>query len=323
MLRQGVLKGHSCLWLENDLLRVCVLPDKGADICELLHRASGVQFLMQTPAGLRPPRDLPPADFLENYEGGWQELFPNHNDACDYRGRAIPFHGEVALLPWEWEVLADGPRETALRLSARCRATPFLLRRTMRLAQGEATLRLEEAVRNEGDETAHFVWGHHLVLGGDFLEAGCRLEVPAETIITPDVLFEPATARLAEGQRERWPLARGRRAEPWVDLRAIPGPEEHSHDDVQLTGLERGYLAVANPRLGLTFSLHWDADLFRVVQLWSPFGGADLPPLTGIYGLGIEPWVSRYNLTEAVERGEAVALAAGEALETALRVEIG
>ena len=42
-----------------------------------------------------------------NYAGGWQELFPSVNAACNYRGREIPFHGEVASLPWEHEVL-DG-----------------------------------------------------------------------------------------------------------------------------------------------------------------------------------------------------------------------
>ena len=40
-----------------------------------------------------------------NYAGGWQELFPSVNAACVYRGSEIPFHGEVASLPWEHEVL--------------------------------------------------------------------------------------------------------------------------------------------------------------------------------------------------------------------------
>jgi hypothetical protein len=79
---------------------VTVLPGKGADIAELVHKPSGVQFLMKTPAGLQPPKVSPPADFLENYEGGWQILFPNANEGCEHRGRDIPFHGEAALLPW-------------------------------------------------------------------------------------------------------------------------------------------------------------------------------------------------------------------------------
>src|SRR4030042_1419243 len=103
----GGTGGHRFVTLENDLLRVSVLPEKGADIYELVDLASGVDVLMKTPWGLRPPGDRPPTDFLENYEGCWQELFPSVNDACQVRGAEIPFHGEVALLAWETHIEDD------------------------------------------------------------------------------------------------------------------------------------------------------------------------------------------------------------------------
>lgn len=318
MLSTGMVNGHPAVWLENDLLRIAVLPQKGADIYEFIHKPSGVDFLLKAPSGLHPPGAQAPADFLENYAGGWQELFPNIDEACDYRGGRLPFHGEVALLPWEWAVERDDESEVAARFTVRCRQAPFRLERIMRLQRGAAVLRLTETVTNEGDDPAEFVWGHHLVLGGAFLEAGCRLEAPARTLVTPDVLYEPATARLAAGQSEPWPLARGRNPGERIDLRAIPGPQIHSHDDVILTGFSKGKVAVTNPRLGLQFSLSWDAALFRWMMLWQPLGGADMPPLTGIYGLGIEPWVARYNLARAIEHGQAVRLGARGLLRTEL-----
>ena len=199
MLIQGTSNDHLALWLENDLLRVGVLPEKGADIFEFTHRPSGIQFLMQTPWGLKPPPDQPVADFLDNYEGGWQELFPSANDACEYRGRSIPFHGEVALLPWQFQVLRDDEQETAVHLAVTCRRTPFHLERTLRLSHGESRLLVQEKVTNLGDEPFEFVWGHHLTLGGDFLEDGCLLDCPARRLSTPAQLFEPQTARLAAG----------------------------------------------------------------------------------------------------------------------------
>ncbi len=48
-------------------------------------------------ARLAAPRGQRRARFLENYGGGWQELFPSAGDPCTYRGRPIPFHGEVAI----------------------------------------------------------------------------------------------------------------------------------------------------------------------------------------------------------------------------------
>ncbi len=192
-----------------------------------------------------------------NYEGGWQELLPNVNEACTYRGKRIPFHGEVASLPWDYDVVRGEGDEVAVRLWTRCRQTPLRLERLMRLREGAPELVLDSRVVNESDEPAHFVWGQHCVLGPPFLEPGCRLEVPARTIVTSPVLWEPETARLALGQREPWPHAR-LRSGGTVDLRDVPGPEAESHDDLFVTDLEAGWLSVRKPHATLTFRLEWD-----------------------------------------------------------------
>ena len=92
---EAVISGWPGLRLTTDALSVTVLPGKGADIYELTDLATGVDPLFKAPWGLQPP-GAPPregsdgAAFLENYEGSWQELFPNTNDACRLRRRAAP-----------------------------------------------------------------------------------------------------------------------------------------------------------------------------------------------------------------------------------------
>jgi galactose mutarotase-like enzyme len=318
MLVRGAINGHEAFWLENENLKVGVLPNKGADIFEFIYKPGGVEFLMRTPSGLLPPGSQPLTDFLTNYEGGWQELFPNPGDAYESQGVTLPFHGEVALLPWEYAIERDDEEETSVRLNVLCQHTPFKLERLMRLRQGLPALEITGTVTNLSAAPAYFCWGHHIVLGGNFLEAGCSLDVPARTIITPTEQYEPETARLAPGQSESWPYARGCGGDERFDLRRIPGPQAHCHDDVYLTGLEKGAVSVVNPRLGLRFWLDWDAQIFGCLVNWQPFGGADMPPLTGIYGVGIEPWVSRLGLAQAVEAGEALQLGPGDSLSTRL-----
>src|SRR5207253_2566318 len=182
-------------------------------------------------------------------------------------------------------------------------------------------LELDESVTNEAAEPSHFVWGHHCVLGPPFIEAGCRLEAAARTILTQPELWEPETARLEPGQRTPWPHA-PLRTGGTVDLREIPGPEAQSHDDLYLTDLEAGRLSVTNPRLGLAFELEWDPAVFRYVVLWQPYGGARAQPLAGAYALGVEPWTSRLDLEQAVEAGEAIELAGGARFEAALRARV-
>lgn len=302
------MTGWEKVVLENDDLRVVVLPDKGAEIHELRDLRLDLNVLFEAPWGLPPPGG---DEFLELYGGGWQELFPSVSEQCAYRGRAIPFHGEVALVAWEHEPAGDG-------LLLRCRTAEFRLERLMRL-EG-ASLQLEETVVNESAGPAHFVWGHHCVVGPPFLEPGCRLHTPARTIVTPGEPWED-TARLAPGQREPWPAAllrNGGRA----DLREVPGPEAGSHDDVFLTDLEAGWAAVENPRLGLAFRLDWDPGLFRWIVCWQPYGGALAPPLAGAYALGIEPWTTMLNLEAAVAAGAAVELSPGGSLATVVRASL-
>jgi hypothetical protein len=322
----GEVGGWPSVVLENDALRVTVLPDKGAEIHQFVDRRSGTDVLFKGDWGLQPP-GAPPLPgsgedaFMWNYAGGWQELFPSVNAACVYRDREIPFHGEVASLPWEHEVLESEGSAVAVRFWTRTRQTPFLLERVLRLRAGEATLSIEGTVTNESSEDAQFVWGHHCVVGPPFLEPGCRLEIPARTIVTSPELWEPETARLEPGRRAPWPLA-PLRAGGTVDLREIPGPETGSHDDLYVTELDEGWLAVSNPRLDLTFRLEWDHTLFGWIVLWQPYGGAVAPPLAGSYALGIEPWTTMLNLERAVAAGVAVELAAGASLATTLQAHL-
>ena len=324
-LVEGERAGWRSLTLRNGCVEVTVLPERGCEIYEFRDRSTGVDVLFKSPWGLQPPGAPARAGsdgmaFLHNYGGGWQELFPSCNDACTYRGVELPFHGEVAVGPWDVGAAVSAGDAVELIGRVRCRLTPFALERRMLLERGRATLTLHERVENVSDEAHHLVWGHHLVVGAPFLEAGCRLEVPAGAIVTLPEAWED-TARLAPAQREPWPharLAAGGRA----DLRDVPGPGAGSHDDVFLTDLGEGTVAVENPRLGRTFRLAFDSSLFRWVCSWQAYGGAHALPLAGSYALGIEPWISSGNLAEAAAAGEAFELAGGASLETTLNASI-
>jgi Domain of unknown function (DUF4432) len=322
----GEVAGWESLALESSELQVVVLPGKGAEIHRLVDLSSGINLLFEAPWGLQAP-GAPPLrgsggdPFMWNYAGGWQELFPSVNESCSYRGRMIPFHGEVATLAWNYQVLEGLDGEAAVRFWTRCQETPFRLERVLCLRDGEPELVIEQTATNESSEPAHLVWGHHCVLGPPFVEAGCTLDLPGETIVTNPELWEPETARLEPGQHESWPNARLRSGQT-VDLRHVPGEETASHDDVYVIGLEAGWATVGNDRLGMTFTLDWDHDVFGCVVLWQPYGGAIAPPLTGSYALGVEPWTSRFNLENAIGAGEAIELPAGGMLETRVRARV-
>jgi len=322
---EGQIGGWDSVTLTNGRVAVTVLPGKGADIYAIVDVATGIDVLFKAPWGLQPPGAAPREGsaglpFLSNYEGGWQELFPNTNDPCRHRGRDLPFHGEVATAAWEWAEVERSGDGVAVRFAVDCPVSPLRLERVMRLRAGSDMVELDETATNLGDEPEQLVWGHHCVLGAPIVGAGARLRAPCRTIATIPEMWEE-TARLEPGQRSLWPHARLRGGGD-VDLSEIPGPEQGSHDDVYLCDLDAGWAAVVNDGLGLGFRLDWDADVFRWIISWQPYGGARAMPLAGSYGLGVEPWVSGGNLEAAVAAGEALELPARGSMRTALTATI-
>lgn len=322
---ESFINGWRAVRLSTDTIEVTVLPDKGADIFAIADLASGIDPLFKAPWGLAPPggpaREGSGDDaFLANYEGGWQELFPNTNAACRYGGAAVPFHGEVATRAWSASVESDGGQEVAVRFSVGCRLLPLRLERVMRLRQGERRVVLDERVTNTSGAPARFVWGHHCVLGPPLVAAGARLRAPCRTIVTPPQPWEDS-ARLEPAQCGVWPMARLRGGGE-VDLSLVPGPEAASHDDAYLADLHGGWVEVSNPALRLAFRLDWDPAVFKWIICWQPFGGAHAMPLQGAYGLGVEPWTTGGNLEAAVAAGDAIELPGGAELTTTLIASI-
>ena len=213
---------------------------------------------------------------------------------------------------------ADG--ELTLVCTITCETAPFSLERRMTLDAEAPRLRVDETIVNVGDEGWECTWGHHIVLGAPFLEEGCRFEPAAGTLETITETWED-TARLEPGQHGPWPHAR-LRAGGTVDLRYVPGPDAESHDDVYLTRLSAGALAVTNPRLGRTFRLAWDPEIFRWIVAWQPYGGAKALPLAGTYALGVEPWVARTPLAAAAAAGQALEIEAGGTLQTSFEITL-
>jgi Domain of unknown function (DUF4432) len=317
------INGWDALRLCDSTIEVTILPAKGADIYSFVDVATGLDVLMKTPWGLQPPGSSPRSgsgrdEFLHNYEGGWQELFPNTGAPCAYEGCEIPLHGEVATLPWNICIEQDDQDETRVRLDVQCRQTPLSVSRSMSLKASYGVLTIDETVRNQTDHRVMFVWGHHPVLGAPFLDDGCRIDVGGCTVYTPDVPFDPENVSYACAQRAAWPYIR-RLDGGVVDLRVIPGADANTHDHACLTDLERGMIEVENPRLGLAFGMQWDASVFRWINNWRPFGGSHAAPLEGIYGLAVEPWTTRDNLARAVSAGTALSIEGGGMLQTSLK----
>jgi len=315
-----VLRGHRCVVLENEKLRVTIIADKGADIYEFLYKPRDVDFMWRTWVGLRERSHFVPSTardagaHMDYYEGGWQELFPNCGNVSLHQGAEVGQHGEVLLLPWRYVITKDEPDEIGVRFEVRTVRTPFHLVKTLSLRRGEAVLRIHERVTNESGQGVNFAWGHHPALGEPFIDESCRIHLPSCRIRTL-AEFTPATSRLAPDQLTDWPIASGSDGGQ-VDLSLIPGGDVAASDMVFLEGITDGWYAVTNTSVGVGFALRYPADTFKQLWYWQVYrGGRDYPWWSATYNIALEPCATLPVLSHAAARGEALTLGAGESRE--------
>ena len=99
-------RGVTGLALENEQVRVVVLPGKGGDITSLIVKPEEIELLWQSPWGHQPSGGVSTAEnsqvaWLDAYQGGWQEIFPSGGGPCHYKGVELYFHGEASTSVWD------------------------------------------------------------------------------------------------------------------------------------------------------------------------------------------------------------------------------
>ena len=114
------LRGYQTLILENETLRTSWLVDRGTDVIEFLYKPLDVDFLYRSRPGIlshaafQTNVQLKSGNYMDIYEGGWQEILPSCT-ADSYKGAQFGAFGEACLLPWDWDVVTDCASKVTVR----------------------------------------------------------------------------------------------------------------------------------------------------------------------------------------------------------------
>ena len=320
-------RGLKTAVLENELLRVVVLIDKGADVYQLVHKPTDTDFMYRMPWGVRDPRKFTPNTgggaemWLDVYEGGWQTVLPGGGYPSNYSGGELGLHAEVNTMPWDCQIVDDTPDRVSLRCWVRTYRTPFTFEKTLSLTSGSPVLEVEQALVNEGEEPARCVWGEHIALGAPFLSEDCVLDLPGGLIINHPTEFHP-NDRLMPGLRSEWPLTEAKDGSS-VDLSRFPLKSDRVYNMSYIADMPEGWYALTNQRTGVGFGVYFPTDVFRYLWYWQALGGGFGYPFYGrTYNIGLEPFTSYTNegLANAIENGTALKLEPGQRIEASLRV---
>ncbi len=296
--------GEPAVVLENEALRVTVLLD-GGHVVECDAKRRDLDLVWLSPNGRRRG-----GGWFDAYPGGWQVMLPNAGAPSAYRGAEFGQHDEVAVLPWERSVVADGVDEVAVRFRVRTVRTPLRLARVLRLRRGCARLSVTEELTNESAVEVPVMWGQHLAFGAPFLRPGHRVTLPhgVRVIPHPSAIVPPRRA-VAPGGPYPWPVV-PTPSGGTVDLSVVPEPGAPS-DIAYLTGFPEGWYEIRDPADGYGVRVTWDATVLPYLWLWHELGDTTGYPWWGrAYVVGVEPCSSypTNGLAEAVANGTALRL---------------
>ncbi len=326
-LKEIIYKGYRTLILENEKLKIAILLDKGTDIIELVYKPEDIDFMWKSPIELNGLKRTAvtmaygAGSFLDEYEGGWQELLPNMGAPHNYKGSSIGLHGELFSLPWNYSVITDDVYEVKIKLFTRMVRTPFFIEKFITIRSNEANIEFAEKILNEADEEFKFMWGHHPAIGKPFLDENCVIDLPEGLYGKTYPLDLSEKNILPLDIDVKWPFIVDKSGIN-RDLSKIMPPSEKTDFRIYLEGFKEGWYGITNLNSGIGFGMEWDINVFKYLWLWFSYRGFYNFPFYGrCYTIALEPWTAiPDNLDEVIKLKRELTLKPGELIETKYRV---
>jgi galactose mutarotase-like enzyme len=298
LLRGAMLK------LDNGLMQAQVNENLGGELFSI--SANHVNYLASyewiSPIRFSESRTYgsPIIDWLSEYRGGWQVLFPNAGNEATVKNVPLPFHGEFART--KVEIVHHSNLELTVRAGVRL---PLILTRTYRLIANSTVLQIEQEVTNESEFEMPFIWGEHPAFS---LPSGSKIKMPIGPL-TVDLNEAGTLQDIIVGTKSTWPMLKGK-AGTEVDLSVVP---DHAVERLcYLHDRPEGWVAMTygDQLLGLS----WDIEAFPHMWMWQEIGGPGFPWFGRSNITALEPastWPS-HGLDVAIKAGQAFTVKPGE-----------
>jgi galactose mutarotase-like enzyme len=304
----GSYKGFRTLVLENDEIRLSVLPDYGAKIFQFIVKKADRDLLYHNPrVEIRAP--VYGVNVDNWWHGGIDECIPT-GQPCKYKGEEYPSLGEVWPLPWSYEIEKDAGNEVTVHLSRNAVIAPLRVERWVTLRGHGSVVEMRHKITNVGYGDFEFLWGIHPGLA---LTPSSRIDIPTSKVLIDE--SSPNNRLGAQGSYYTWPNAKTKTGEV-VDMRIVQPPESKTVDMHFATSFNEGWLALTDTSAKVGFGFAFPKEVFKCIWLWLVYGG-----WRGLYCAAVEAWTGYPGrLDLAVENGSAASLQAGRSLSCETRL---
>lgn len=320
--KEIIENGYRALILENEKIRVSIYLDKGSDIYEFLYKPADIDFMWKSPNKIQASRKTPftkeqaGGNFLDIYEGGWQDILPNIGNPTNYLGGSFGVHGELFTRSFDYQVLCDAPEEVKIKLYTRMNRAPLFIEKVVMVKRNKAEIEIEETVKNEAEEEYKFMWAQHPAIGYPFLDDSCVIDVPDSKHAKTYQHSLSSNKVIPLDKKFDWPFINspdGKR----IDLSKIMPETAKTSFSVFLEDISEGWYGITNLNKKIGFGLIWDKNIYKHLFMWMAYRGAYGYPWYGrTYNIALEPWSALPDDFDAVDESDFIRLKPEESLTT-------
>lgn len=105
-LSQTMQHTFSAWEIENEYLKLTVVPEFGGRVLSMIYKPTGHEELYQNPIGS--PYGIGEGNFYHDWLMVWGGIFPTFPE---------PEHGKTWLMPWDFEIVTETPEEVTVAMS--------------------------------------------------------------------------------------------------------------------------------------------------------------------------------------------------------------
>lgn len=271
---EAFYKGCKAVRLENEALRVIVLPSIGGKIASIFHKGKNFELLFQNEGSAYRKAGL--YDTFETFDAsGFDDAFPSiESGKVKLKNGTVPYpdHGEIWSKSFNCEL-----REGSAILSAQSAILPYRYKKTVTLKGGRVCCGYE--ITNTGTEAFPCLWAMHCLIRCEedmrlLFPAGTRevLNVRESTVLgKKDTLHPFPAVRLAGGREYR------------LD-RVLPAGANTCEKYYVNGKVTEGLAGAYYPKEGCTYRIRFDKEKLPYLGFWVTQGG-----FRGDYNCALEP----------------------------------
>lgn len=298
IVAQHVGHGLDILTVENDHLRVEIIPALGGKISSIYNKQLGEEFLWSN-SGLTLRESQPGDDYDSNFWGGIDELLPNDlPEQID--GVTYPDHGELWTAHLDYSMLDNG-----ISVYGLLPLSGLYYRKTIYLEVDAPKINIEYNIVNRSAKCRQFLWKLHAALR---IAEGDQLVSPARNA----KIVSPGASRFDEPGEFQWPVLRG------TDASVVP-KKGNTMDFFYLYDSPVGEMSLITGDGKCRFSYYYDQLVFPYQWYFATYG-----QFRDHYTAILEPASAMpARVNEAAELGQCSVLEPGEEINTVVVIYAG